>query len=98
MKYVIFKKGPMVMPIIFHDHITHSDVKAGEGWKPVSAGFCYFRNSYPYIEVNYKSYSESLNLTPNRADGAVLNQMLRGAAINSYMDLDNNIYPTKEGE
>ena len=41
MKYVIFKKGEIVMPIIFHEHVNHCDVKIGDDWIPVSAGFVY---------------------------------------------------------
>lgn len=94
MKYVVFKKDKMVMPVIFHEHINHCDVKI-EGWKPVSAGFCSYNteNDYPILIVDYKTFSTSLNLKPNKADGAVLNQMIKGVGIMMFMDNENSIYP-----
>jgi len=65
MKYVVFKQFDFYWPVVFPDHITHSDVKI-PGMTPASAGFVDSRS----IRVYGKS--ESLNLEPAPGDEARL--------------------------
>ena len=59
MKYVMFKQGPLYMPIIFPDHVTHSQVKV-DGAVPDSAGF--MRIGFESKIVTVYGRSESLNI------------------------------------
>lgn len=94
MKYVVFKKGEIVMPIIFHEHLNHCDIKAGEGWVPVSAGTCFFVDKR--LVVDYKSQSVSLNLKPNRIDGTLMTMLSGNYGIMMFMDADDIYYPKVE--
>lgn len=38
MKYVVFQRMNIVVPVIVPDHCIHADIKI-EGFKPISAGF-----------------------------------------------------------
>ena len=38
MKYVVFQRRNLKIPVIVPDHCTHADVKI-DGFKPISAGF-----------------------------------------------------------
>ena len=94
MKYVIFKKGEIVMPIIFHEHINHCDAKIGDDWIPVSAGFVYMKQGR--LRVDYESYSESLGLKPNKADGAVMTMLADNYGVTMLMDKNDTFYPKIE--
>lgn len=61
MKYIIFKKEYLLMPIIFNETINHCDVKIGEGFIPVSAGFCFKRDNSILIDKT-RLGSESLGI------------------------------------
>lgn len=91
MKYVIFKRDEIVMPVIFHEHVNHCDVKIGDEWVPVSAGFVYMKQGR--LEVDYKSHSESLGLKPNKTDGAVMTMLAGNYGVAMLMDQDNQFYP-----
>lgn len=38
MKYVVFQRMNLLIPVIVPEHCVHADVKI-EGFKPISAGF-----------------------------------------------------------
>ena len=75
MKYIIFKDNDILKPIIFPDHINHSEIKLDNA-HPVSAGFMSI-NSFGLIETHGRS--ESLNLGPMECD----EDLLRYAISNS---------------
>lgn len=92
MKYVIFKdfNSGIVVPIVFSELVNHCDVKAGDNFTPVAAGFC---KLYPNNEIAVipDSRSESLNLDSTEHDQKYINNFIRGLtnALVS-MDLDDN--------
>lgn len=83
MKYVIFKKGDMIMPVVFSNHICHSEVNIIEA-TPVSAGFVNI--------INYETYghSESLNLKPHKEDSHYIALSLIGMGSGAFADTFNN--------
>ena len=91
MKYVVFKKDEIVTPIIFHEHVNHCDVKIGDGWVAVSAGFVY--TVHKRLEVDYKSHSESLGLKPNKTDGALMTMLMGNYGTAMFIDQDDTFYP-----
>ena len=71
------------MPIIFPDHVTHSQVKVTDAI-PVSAGF--FRvDSFGKVEIY--GTSESLKLGPLKEDDKLIFRVLNNFPISSYLDL-----------
>jgi len=98
MKYIIFKKKLMVHPIIFGEQLNHSDIKAGEGWAPVSAGFCYLDEDNPgHVKIPMNMGSESLQLQPRYGDSVVISLSLRNMTdATYYMDYGNTIYPEQK--
>jgi len=90
MKYVIFKKDDFLIPIFSTEMVVHSEIGAGEGRVPVSAGFCYCKNGY--ITVEEDSRSESLNLDSNPRDETILNWAICGYPTSVFLDYDNH-YP-----
>lgn len=95
MKYVIFKRKEMVQPVIFGEQLSHSDIKAGEGWEPVSAGFCYLdKNKQGSVKIPMKQGSVSLNMMPHRGDDYVIGLSLKNMNDSMhYMDYGHSIYP-----
>jgi hypothetical protein len=85
MKYIIFKQKDLLIPIIFDEHITHSQIKI-EGAKPVSAGFVY--RGLGSIRVSDRK-SESLNLGPHTADLRFLERAQLELGTNAFIDTDN---------
>ena len=84
MKYIIFKEKNMLHPVVFADHITHSQVKI-EGSKPVSAGFVVQEKT-----GNIKCYgkSDSLNLIPGVNDEAIIASWLHNCGIYAFLSFD----------
>lgn len=76
MKYVIFVYQNIYMPVIFPEHVTHAQVRVLPNAKPVSAGFCSFRNG---LVVAFGE-SESLKL---KADVSRDSELLRLSIIGS---------------
>jgi len=91
MKYIIFKKGEIVMPVIFHEYINHCDVKIGDDWITVSAGFCNIVQGR--LKVDYESSSVSLSLKPNKTDGAVMTMLANNYSVAFFMDQNDMYYP-----
>ncbi|MGX7686799.1 hypothetical protein ACWA1C_06505 [Flectobacillus roseus] len=95
MKYVIFKKDDLLIPIFSNEMIVHSEIEAGKGRVPVSAGFCYCKNGY--ITVEEDSRSESLNLDSNPRDETILNWALCGYPVSVFLDYENHYPIPNEG-
>lgn len=83
MKYIVFKNKYSYLPVLFPDHITHSEVTI-VGAVPVSAGFCHFLNGGVII-VDHSRSSESLGLKPNNRDAPLLNRVLGEAGTNDFL-------------
>lgn len=79
------------MPVIFHEHINHCDVKIGDDWTPVSAGFCNIVQGR--LKVDYESSSVSLSLKPNKTDGAVMTMLANNYSVAFFMDQNDMYYP-----
>lgn len=78
MKYIIFS-GSLDYPIIFPEHMNHSDVARGFKTRPVSAGFCSHGMDVDG-EFSWSCWgkSTSLNLACRPAvDSEILNRTLR---------------------
>lgn len=93
MKYVIFKKGDMIQPILFNDMLNHCDVKVGEGWEPVAAGFCIKSFETNGFKTNriivLGKESESLKIGPTQYDESLINAMVDNYTVaHVYMDFD----------
>ena len=79
------------MPVIFHEYINHCDVKIGDDWIPVSAGFCNIVQGL--LKVDYESSSVSLSLKPNKTDGAVMTMLANNYSVAFFMDQNDMYYP-----
>lgn len=86
MKYVIFKKNSLFMPVIIPEHINHCDVKIGDA-RPVSAGFFHLSDK-GMLEIDMDKPSESLNLKPDPGDTVLLTAVLCGMTMSFYIDLN----------
>ncbi len=91
MKYIIFEKTnknssltdhKLIMPIMFPDHITHSQVKI-EGCEAVSAGY-YHLNSIGSVVIY--GDSKSLNLLSRSNDKIYLEYALLGMGTNAFIE------------
>ena len=82
MKYIVFKSKMMVMPVIFPDHITHSQMLM-QSAVPISAGFINMQTFDAY------SNSESLKLKPHPLDTQILQMALSQYPVSCFMDMDN---------
>lgn len=93
MKYIIFRKRALVVPVIFNDMINHSDVKVGEGFEPVSAGFCFIRDGQRAMIDLSRLGSESLDIDcwNKTADSNLINLFLRDYPVSLFLD-DKGIY------
>lgn len=91
MKYVIFKKNDLLMPIIFNEMINHCDVKVGKGFEPVSAGFCFFDLRRVKIDPD-RLYSMSLGIRVwnVQMDTYYLNALINELPTSVFLDFDNN--------
>jgi len=94
MKYVIFKRKGLVIPLISTEQATHSQMKL-EGFTPVSAGFCYI-NSQGALTVDHTIGSESLGLRTNLNDDRVLTFCLLDYPASFYLDSEHEHYPNVE--
>lgn len=83
MKYVIFKRGSLFLPVIIPEHVTHSEVRI-EGAIPVSAGFCHTDEFV--IPVVGKEGSDSLNLNPAPGDTSLLTAVLCNGTMSFFLD------------
>jgi len=95
MKYIIFKKGELVQPVIFGEHISHSDISLSSEWVPVSGGFCYPDKDIPgVVSISFDSCVSDMNLEPHVSDGHVLGMALKNKidAIH-YLDQGHAVYP-----
>lgn len=86
MKYIIFKRKEISLPVIFHEHINHSAVSLGPEWTPVSAGFCYLKEGW--IDVDKKHKSSSLNLKPAQEDETILRLFQEEYPISFFLNFD----------
>lgn len=81
MKYVIFENHSQILPVVFPDHITHSDIKI-ENAKPVSAGF---------VDVSYGGFctvygkSTSLKLDSRPVDSSILEDWYRNSGMYAFL-------------
>jgi hypothetical protein len=80
MKYIIFQCGPTYMPIIFPNHVTHSQVKI-VGAVAISAGFFYKTSS----GICTSGVSESLGLAPHSRDARLIDLALLNAGTSSFL-------------
>jgi hypothetical protein len=83
MKYIIFKdnKSGLIMPIVFNEHVTHSQVKV-EGATAISAGFCNSTCSSIYGK------SDSLKLSPGINDLEYLNGFTLDMSTSYFVDYE----------
>lgn len=86
MKYVIFKRKSLLLPVIIPEHCTHSEVKI-EGFTPIYAGFCSVRSGI--VEVDLEHGSESLGLKPGIRDAVLLTGLLCELTGSFYLDYDD---------
>ena len=86
MKYVIFKSKELFMPVIFPDHITHSQVKI-EDSEVYSAGFLKISTT-GFVEV-LPERSESLNIGPKEMDQSILIRAVHNFGTAYFLNFDN---------
>ncbi|MFC0186021.1 hypothetical protein SAMN04515674_12175 [Pseudarcicella hirudinis] len=86
MKYVIFKRKELIVPVITSEMATHSDLKL-EGFEPVSAGFIYMPKGLIIID---NRGSESLGLKPNKElDEKYITKMVLDLPASTFLDFNN---------
>ena len=82
MKYLVFKHHSLFMPVIFPDHISHSQVKL-EDCELVSGGFYDDRTGSVY------GRAESVGLKPNKErDGVLIRSALLNSGTSSFLDYE----------
>ncbi|MEE6129098.1 hypothetical protein V2E39_16985 [Chryseobacterium arthrosphaerae] len=86
MKYVIFKDKNMFLPVIFPDHITHSEVKIGDS-EVFSAGFLNIKTA-GFVEI-LPEKSESLNIGPKEIDQSILIRAVNNFGTAYFLDFDD---------
>lgn len=94
MKYVVFQRMNMVVPVIVPDHCTHADIKI-EGFKPISAGFFSIENVNQLNIEGRKQHtfevyvsvegSETLKLSPDLSDKKLLEDVLANSGMYAFM-------------
>ena len=77
----------LFMPIIFPEHVTHSQIKIEEA-EPISAGFVTF-SSLGLPKVDMTKGSDSLKLMPHERDEDLLENAMLGMGTNAFMDWEN---------
>lgn len=82
-KYVIFKRGMILIPLLFSDQIAHCEVNV-EDAKPVSAGFFNLKT----YEVSKKG-SDSLGLEPHKNDSKYFLAAIRNDTSSFFLDMDD---------
>lgn len=86
MKYVVFKKRTLLIPVIVPECETHSSVSV-EGGEPVSAGF-FSIGTLGEINIS-DTESESLKLGPDKQrDARLLAALLLNMGIYSFLNID----------
>lgn len=94
MKYVVFQRMNMVVPVIVPDHCTHADIKI-EGFKPISAGFFSIERvekkisdgkvmSYAEVIIS-DSGSDSLGLETRVEDKKLIEDVLINSGMYAFM-------------
>ncbi len=78
------KGGSLLMPIIFPEHVTHSQVKI-RGSEIVSAGF-FTMNSIGTVDEVLDDKSTSLKIGPKDGDKKILDRMLLGMGTSSFLE------------
>lgn len=94
MKYVVFQRRNIKIPVIVPEHCTHADVKI-EGFKPVSAGFFLIENVNQLNIEGRKQHmfevyvsvegSDSLKLSPDLSDKKLLEDALANSGMYAFM-------------
>lgn len=82
MKYVVFKKGDMMLPVIIPDHVTHAEVKM-EGTELYSAGF--FLLGTDEIVTVAPDGSNSLGIGPQPGDRELIIGVLANCGMYAFM-------------
>jgi len=86
MKYVVFEIQGVPSPVLFPDHIRHSDVIGVTGAKIASAGFCDVESSRPPKPplVTVRGGSESLRVLCRAQDAEIISNFL-GHSAESFL-------------
>lgn len=85
MKYIIFKRSSIKIPVIIPECATHADVKM-EDHEVVSAGFFSIdSNGYVVQDVEAKS----LGMSPKEGDDKLIQSLLSNAGIYAFLDVDD---------
>lgn len=96
MKYVVFQRMNLLVPVIVPEHCVHADIKI-EGFKPISAGFFSIervvniqtesiKRAYSCARVYLSdSVADSLNLGPRLEDKKLLEDMLINSGAYAFM-------------
>ncbi len=89
MKYVIYKRGGLYLPVTFPDHITHSQVKIewGDEIYIHSAGF--YRLDTLGFPVVLPEISESLKIGPSEIDEEILRKFVFNCGTSAFIDYND---------
>lgn len=92
MKYVIYKRKGLFLPITFPDHITHSQVviNFGEEVQLYSAGF-FSLSSIGLPEIS-PMRSESLDIGPQELDKDILMRFYLNLGTANFIDYSHEEY------
>lgn len=86
MKYVIFKRKSVIVPIVLPEHATHADVTL-KGYRVHSAGFFYIGGEKPEdIVTVLPDISDSLGIGPKPEDKQLLIATLAGYGMYAFMN------------
>ncbi len=87
MKYVIFKKGPLVEPVLFCDHTSHSAIKL-DGAEAISAGFIVFTEKLHLPHCYGKSDSLKLE-SRGEEDEDIIRKWQNNSGMTFFMDFSD---------
>jgi hypothetical protein len=88
MKYVIYKRKNLFLPLVFPDCVAHSQFKPDDTeTKLFSAGFCSLHLCN--VTIDMTKQSESLGIGPSDKDEDILTAWFLNSGTVSFIDWDS---------
>lgn len=95
MKYVVFKRNQLLLPVIVPEHCSHAGIQI-EGFTPISAGFFSIEmykihmtkdnRRLPFCEIVLSDQiSESLRIGPREEDKRLIEDMLINSGMYAFL-------------
>jgi hypothetical protein len=93
MKYVIFKRGELVVPVVSSEDSIHALLGIGDGFKAVSAGFFYI-DELGEVVIDESRIATSFRIKQYKQhDKRYLNYLIKGYTGHFFYDFEHTCYP-----